>query len=154
MSPSGIDWQRLYEELQPDGALRDIYVRDANEELWQRFLDALQQSPYCWRLQHGERSVAGPLIRFNEVAKLSETDPVLLHIELAPELVLACHFFTQDEIELDVVPNDLQTTDAVALLIEFLTWLARVVDRPVVLTHENSREEVILRIENTSLGVS
>jgi hypothetical protein len=149
MSPSAIDWQRLRDELHPDGSLRDVYVHGADEQLWERFLVALPQSPYRWRLKHGERRIAGLLSRFSEAAKLRETDPVLLHVELAPTLVLACHFFTPEEIELDVVPNDLQTADAVGMLVDFMQWLARVVNRAVVLTHENRPEDVILRIENT-----
>lgn len=149
MSPSVIDWQRVREELQPDGALRDIYVHGADEQLWERFLVALPRSPYRWRLKHGERLIAGPLSHFSEAAKLRESDPVLLHVELAPTLILACHFFKPEEIELDVVPNDLQSDDAVGMLIDFMKWLGQVVDRPVVLTHENRPEDVILRIEST-----
>jgi hypothetical protein len=148
MSPSAIDWQRLREELQPDGSLRDIYVNGTNEQHWERFLLALQRSPYRWRLKHGERSIARLLSHFSEAAKLRESDPVLLHIELSPTLVLACHFFTAEQIELDVVPNDLQSPHAVGILIDFMKWLARVVSRPVVLTHDNPPEHVILRIES------
>jgi hypothetical protein len=148
MSPPAIDWQRLREELQPDGALRDIYVRGADEQLWDRFLVALPESPYRWRLTHGEESVAKPLSRFSDL-QFRETDRALLHVMLAPALILACHFFSAEEIELDVVPNDLQSDEAVGLLIDFMRWLGRVVNRPVVLTHENRRDDVILRIENT-----
>ncbi|HEV7302207.1 MAG TPA: hypothetical protein VGN72_22910 [Tepidisphaeraceae bacterium] len=148
MSPSAIDWQRLREGLQPDGALRDVYVLKADEQHWDRFLAALPRSPYRWQLTHGERSAAKPLSRFRDL-QFRETNHALLRVTLAPDLVLACHFFSAEEIELDVVPNDLQSDDAVCMLIDFMRWLGQVVDRPVVLTHENRREDVILRIEST-----
>jgi hypothetical protein len=148
MSPPAIDWQRLRDELQPDGSLRDIYVHNADEHLWQRFLAALARAPYRCVFRHGERPMPEPLSQFREAAKLRETDPVLLQIELLPTLTLNCHFFTYEEIELDVTPSELQSADAVGMLIDFLKWLARVVERPVLLTHENSPEYVILRVEN------
>jgi len=148
MSASAIDWSQLRKELQPDGALRDIYVHDTNEQHWERFLTALPKSKYQWRLRHGERSFADPLKQFHEASKLRESDPVQLHIELSSKLILACHFFTPQEIELDVLPNDLQSDDAIGLLIEFMEWLEGTVKLAVVLTHENRPEDVILRIEN------
>jgi hypothetical protein len=149
MSPSVIDRQHLREQLQPDGSLRDIYVHDADEQLWQRFLVALPRSPYRWRFKHGKRSIPEPLGHFDEAAKLRETDPVLLQIDLSPTLTLNCHFFTAEEIELDLAPPELQSDDAVGMLIDFMKWLACAVIRPVVLTHENQPAEIILRVEHT-----
>lgn len=147
MSSPDIDFERLRDQLQPDGSLRDIYVQHADEQLWRRFLVALIEAPYRCVFRHGERLIQEPPSQFKDAAKLSETDPVLLRIELSPILALNCHFFTDEEIELDVAPRDLQRDDAVTVLVDFLKWLARIVERPVLLTHENSPEHVILRIE-------
>lgn len=143
-----MDWHNLRNQLHPDGSLRDIYVLDAGEQVWGRFLAALPGSMFRYRLRHGDRPLPRLFAQFAEAATLSKTDSVLLEIELSPTLKLNCHFFTVEEIELDVSPRDLPDADAMGRLVEFMKWLARVIARPVLLTHENTPDQIILRVEN------
>jgi hypothetical protein len=129
--------------------LRDVYVHNADEELWQKFLVALASSHYSFSLQHGKRQITQSVHKFSfdEASRLQETDPVLLQIELSPAVVVNCHFFWIEEIEMDVDPRQLESIDAVGMVVHFMQWLASIIERPVLLTHENNSDELILKVE-------
>lgn len=136
-----MQWENVRSDFEPDGGLRDIYVRNANAQVWCAFLSKLAVGPFQFRTSHGV--VAIKLVSsFGEALRLSASDPVLLQIQLKTGLLLNCHFFCEDEIELDVDPR--QVTDGVefADLLEFVQWLANAVGERVIVTYENSSYEI------------
>ena len=147
MSPPAIDWDLLSERLEPDGSLRDIYVRDAHEQVWAAFLAALSGSAFRYLVTHGDRPLDRLFTTFEAAAALRKTDSVLLQIDLSPTLTANCHFFSAEEIELDIDPRHLPDAAAVSKVVEFMEWLARAVNRPVLLTSENQPQHVIVRVD-------
>jgi hypothetical protein len=65
---------------------------------------------------------------------------------------LACHFFAQNEIELDLVPGAVRTPEQADGLRRFLGGLADLLDREVLLTGEKEREQVYWRIRPPERG--
>ena len=58
----------------------------------------------------------------------------------------AAHFFAQDEVEFDFVPNDVTGQERLDALCAFLRELATATNKEVIVTPENSRESPILRV--------
>jgi hypothetical protein len=98
-------WNEVKAEFAPDGALRDIYVFDTDRVDWEKMLTALPKSPYeVWQRPYEDEGNKKP-------ASLPVTFPAnetkgTLNIKVENELILACHFFTEEEIELDLIPQN------------------------------------------------
>ena len=63
-------------------------------------------------------------------------------------MILNVHFFIEEEIELDLdlVPHEVNSEARFAALLEFMRGLARSVDKPVRLTPENSSVLVLVEV--------
>jgi hypothetical protein len=137
-----VKWEDVRSEFEPDGALRDIYVTDADTQLWDRALEFLLRD-------------AGSRYSIDEVdaplpAKAS--DALRLWPDRAPLLIVeregieyACHFFTPDAVELDFWPEDVRGPDEFAALTRFVVGLGRVTSRVVLVTYESSTAAEIFR---------
>jgi hypothetical protein len=80
---------------------------------------------------------------FDEALSLRESDPVLLQITIRDAVILNCHFFTADEIELDVDPRAINGAVEAGALHDFVQWLADSVGQRAIVTFENSMEHLI-----------
>jgi hypothetical protein len=138
-----MEWAKVAAELVWDGSLRDLYVFETSEPDWDAFLSALPSWPY-------ETS----FLVDGEPAELprSAADAFQIRERAAPNLrvnvsgITVCvHFFTPDELELDIDPRDVSDSTRLAALSEFICQLGQLLNRPVVLTHENQPEHLIAR---------
>lgn len=137
------EWRDVKNEFEPEGSLRDIYIEDINESVWNLFLSNLPDSDYELCFTHGQEVVALPQ-SFAEIRKLQETEPTTLGIAIEDGIWINCHFFMESEIELDLSPKDIDTESKYKNLIGFLLWLNLGLRKPVKLTHENSQTDIIL----------
>ncbi|MCI0569549.1 MAG: hypothetical protein L0Y66_02245 [Myxococcaceae bacterium] len=133
-----LDWQAQRAEFEPDGSLRDIYIQDAAPEDWRLVLSFLEQGPYGARLsRREEQSVVSPMPQ--DVGLLFDgSHSYLLHFSVG-EVLLACHFFTPEEIEFDFAPNGL-SEGALRELLRFMAQLGDLTKKRVVMTPENAPE--------------
>lgn len=137
------EWSDVKKDFEPEGSLRDIYIEDINESVWNLFLSNLPDSEYELRFTHGQNVVALPE-SFAEIKQLQKTEPTTLGIAIENGIWINCHFFIDSEIELDLSPNDIDTESKFKNLVGFLRWLHLGLQKPVKLTHENAQTEVIL----------
>jgi len=131
--------------FEQDGSLRDIIVTSESKDSWGLFLSALKSSVYSHSFKHGDISCSLPE-SINAIWSLQNTEPTLLTIQVG-ELLINCHFFQSYEIEFDLDPKDVNSQNDFAVLLNFLLWLNKSIKCSVVLTHENSRNEVIFSVE-------
>jgi hypothetical protein len=137
------EWRDIKKEFEPEGSLRDIYIEDINESVWNLFLSNLPDSGYKLYFTHDQEVVALPQ-SFAEIRKLQETKPTTLGIAIGDGIWINCHFFMESEIELDLSPKDIDTESKFKNLIGFLHWLNLGLRKPVKLTHENTQTDIIL----------
>jgi len=97
-------WSNKQHEFKPDGSLRDIYVYDVNKDVWESLINKIIESEYGHKFWHGEFQVNLPT-RFSDIRKLQETDPTTLNIFLHNNIQVNCHFFVENEIEMDIAPR-------------------------------------------------
>jgi len=56
-----------------------------------------------------------------------------------------CHFFTREEIELDIEPSEVDSEARCLSLLAFIKGIAERVGKDVIMTPENMQETVLLR---------
>lgn len=137
-------WSEVAESFDWDGSWRDIYVLGTDARDWMRFIDAIPawNVPYVYT-ENGERApFPPPRIRF--VGTLEPSALLELRIGGA---TLNCHFFTEDEIELDLDPREVSEQGAMDDIVSFMAQLSGLVQRPTILTPENFQSEALITVD-------
>jgi hypothetical protein len=135
----------LARQFVPDGALRDIYVLATAGVEWCAFLTALSDSSYHYEVKGFAGEAVDLPKTYNDAIEEKEGRRYFLKI-FVNGIQLNCHFFTDEEIELDLTSKEVATDDEFQKLFAFLVWLSKVVRKEVILTHENVQDAVIMRI--------
>jgi hypothetical protein len=142
MTPHDLTLSTFQEIFEPDGSLVDLYVLNTSLEDWQRLLDELQTEflPYEYRdFEIGDEHRPLPQRAEDIFGRGDEASRCLLTLD-PNGLNLNCHFFTPEEIEFDLAPQDIQSEELAARLSHFVLRLFRLLNRPVLLCPENMPE--------------
>ena len=67
-----------------------------------------------------------------------------MHIRPAADILVNIHFLSDDEIEFDVDPRELQGQDRLDVLCSFLRIIGSKLNKPVVVTPENTPDRPLL----------
>jgi hypothetical protein len=137
-------WNEIKSQFECDGSLRDIYIFGTHVSTWNKFLSEIRLSDYPIEFKHGGKLIDLPT-NIESIKQLQESDPTTLSISVN-EIRVNCHFFITSEIEMDISPTEINSDLSFNSLIEFLKWLSNVANSNVVLTHENSQDDVILTV--------
>ncbi|TNC10550.1 hypothetical protein FF100_23110 [Methylobacterium terricola] len=141
-------WSRIAAAFNYHGALLDIYVLETSHQDWARVWDLLRAKPERLTFEIDGQAKPPPA----EVAEVFNFYParsVLVSYRLGKQR-LNCHFFTEEEIEFDLDPRDVDSLLEADRLVGFLNALGRATMKEVLLTVENSPDEVIARYDPTS----
>lgn len=138
-------WQSVQSAFHFDGALRDIYICPSSEALWNEFIALVRSSTIRHEFWHGETNLDLPR-NFLEVKRLQLTDPTILKLFLPNVVQINCHFFCEEEIEMDIDPREVRDEWAFQSLLDFLKVVSATLRRDVRVTYENSPEDEIFAI--------
>jgi hypothetical protein len=128
-----------------DGSLRDIYVRGTSADDWQKLITFLKFGKY--KITYELDSVESPLpTDFSDIQKYMGEEAQLLSIYIE-DVRLNCHFFWAEEIELDLLPNEVDTEEKAETILRFMMEVGRLLGKEVILTPENGQEYVMVRYD-------
>lgn len=131
------------EYLYSDGSWRDVYAFDTNLEDLDRFLafvrPLLTQDSFS---VNGEPSDLP--MRYSKILETRNEYSCLLGIPVG-QSTLNCHFFEAWHLELDFVPKEYDNEQCWEALDDFLKKLSAAIGKEVVMTPENSPDEVYIR---------
>jgi hypothetical protein len=133
-----LTWDDVAERFEYDGSLLDAYVLDTDAADWQRVIDLVRT--HGWRFDYAVEYQSLPLPQ--HVAEIfahrRREAAVTMHIWPAPNIMVNTHFFSEDEVEFDFYPPELQGQQQLDVLCCFLRSIGRQLGKPVRLTPENS----------------
>ena len=136
-------WNDVAHYLEWDGALLDAYVFGVSIADWQRVIDVV--SAQRWSLDYTVDGSSLPLPgQVSDIFVARGEGSATLHIRPTPDILVNTHFFSDDEIEFDFDPRELQGQDRLDVLCSFLRIIGSTLDRPVVVTPENSSDRPLL----------
>lgn len=141
-----ISWPSIQHAFTRDGSLRDIYVLETSVADWQYLIDLLRLRHRLHFIVDTENAELPPLV--TSAFALRSEHAVSLHVDVGG-IDAVCHFFTETEIEFDIVPTDICDASALRHLIAFIEELGRLFNKPVLVTPENQRESAFLRFDPT-----
>ncbi len=140
----GISAKDISADLKPEGSLRDIYVENTELSDWKTFLEGIQN-----RKESFGYAIAGTEKWQSDIPSVEELfrkykkeTPGIVRFQIANATAM-CHFFVEEEIEINIDPRELESDDDLEALLAFLRWLGELLNRDVLLCHENWKEEGI-----------
>ena len=141
-----MNYEDVQNEFEFDGAWLDIYVLDVTLDDWQKMLDYLRDSSYTAVYTFcGEESEWPKCLKVFDEEELRRYG---LSSEMTVDLgdvILKCHFFSEDEIEFDFDPGEVNNQITLERLFDFIRTLATLLQKPVVITPESNQTYPIFR---------
>jgi len=137
-SPPRID--EVPELWRSDGSFRDVYVNDTNVRDWEKFIEFASAYPNRY-------TIDGCVASMTSVADaLHDRDHAHLLAVWVGGAQINCHFFSEEEIELDLDPREIHASEHDAVL-HFVAALSTALGKPALVTEENAHELPLLTYE-------
>ena len=133
--------EQIAELWEADGSLRDVYAERMTIDRWRSFLTLSQQSNGRYT-SNGEPAAAPDAVDI-----FSDRTRSHLLAMVIEGVQINCHFFIEDELELDIDPRQVVATGAHAAVLRFLETVAATVKLPLSLTPENMQSKPYLSYE-------
>ena len=137
-----MNWNECSDAFHKDGSLRDIYVHGTTFHDWESFLSFLASSSYQIEYVRDGEPEAIPTDAATVFADGEHTDNLTIRVT---GLSILCHFFTPEEIELDLDPREVTSQEHLDALLRFMSDVGAVLRHDVILTEENGPEAVRFR---------
>lgn len=145
-------WERVQPDFEWDGSLRDLYVLDTSESHWHLLVEFLRDSEYP--LEFFVDQEPSPLpASVAAIFSVRKRASPLLRIGV-DGFTVCCHFFCPDQIELDIDPREVDRAERFAQLCAFIESVGLVLERSVLLTHENRPECPFIRFDSATRSFS
>jgi hypothetical protein len=111
-------------------------VQETSLADWDRLISYVKRSGLPFRLAGNDAEIELP-DDAGEIFQMHET--LLPTLKIDPDgLRINCHFLGVDEIEMDFDVRDFETRERIDALSSFIAGLGRHLDKPVIVTYENS----------------
>ena len=138
-----MNWDEYKKEFEPDGSLRDLLISNTDVSNWQRLIDFLQRDKYHITYKENNRTVLMPRDIRDIFQKRNEM-PILMSVEVNG-IIINSHFFTAQEIEFDIDPQEINNEEKLDQLFEFMREIGWLLQKEVALTPESYEAETIFR---------
>ena len=142
-----LSWDRCREAFHVDGSLRDIYVLSTDTGDWDRLLGLVRSSTWDFSYVADASSEQLPEASQQVFEDLDRAKNLSIDLGF---IQVNCHFFTPEEIELDIDPREIQSQEAMDRVLSFTLRLGHCLAKEVVITEENSPDWVWFRYEPAS----
>lgn len=133
-------WKDVSRIFEADGSLRDVIVYKTSVSDWDRLI---RLSLLLGDVSY-ERDGATAMLPTSAAQMLEDAEHThCMRIDLGGPVANA-HFFTAEEIELDLDPSEIGSQAALDKVQDFCSKLGRELKRNVAITEENSPDEILL----------
>jgi len=144
-----IRWDTCKEDFRADGSLRDIYITPATVTDWRALYPLLRVYP---GVEYSvDDVVQPPPDSIEEALAVRLSGSPMLRFRVGRALVVF-HFFSEEEIECDFVPNEITSQADLDALLAFVRQLGDATRKRVAITPENSRELPFITYDPESGG--
>lgn len=144
-----IQWETCKQDFDwdLDGGWRDIYVLSTTLDDWRAFYCLLRQN---YQLEYFVDSSPQALpATIEEIIATHKDASPLLRFRV-DSILICCHFFFPNEIEVDIDPREIASQENLNALLGFMRQVGDVVSKRVILTPESFREQTIISYEPKS----
>jgi len=142
-------WNELKRKVYyEDGSLRDIFVLHADRQDWKKWIDYVNENYriewYNGNTDKYEDKINVCVIEghWNREHDLSSIASVFVDA-----IMINAYFADDSEIENDINPKEFNSPEDHEKLMRFMSDIARILDKDVILTPENEKETILIKID-------
>lgn len=142
-------WSELKERVYfVDGSLRDIYVLDINHddlEKWSQYVN----TNHVVEFYDSRVGLTVDNVSFHAVLQTwteKERESVMTTIRIGA-ITINCFFFDQNEIENDIDPKEFNSIQEHDSLVAYMKDVSKLLNKEVILTHENAKEAILIKVK-------
>jgi hypothetical protein len=150
------DWHKIKEQVYYwDGSWRDIYVLGTTQDDWSKWIDLIN-GKYSVAFYNGQTEQSETFINKNVVFDYFNGKTDLLNnatITLG-NIMVKCYFFTDQEIENDIDPREVDTIEDHHRLMSYLIDISKALNKTVVLTAENEQETIYISVDGDNVTLN
>ena len=141
-----MNWNEIKWIFEPDGTLRDIYIKNVNIDIWIKLISYLNQK---FDIKYGSNGA-------NKIDLEYVTESLTNHDEkrerysasiIIDNIIINTHFFFDQEIEFDLDPKEINSKSNFEKVLNFMTNISKILNREVILTGENQIEFPLITID-------
>lgn len=148
-----MNWQTIKEEIYYwDGSWRDIYVLDTTWEDWRKWILLVNQTYevtfYNGLTQQVEIGINAEAVFSYLTGKTDLINSATIKLE---GITIKCHFFTDEEIEIDIDPREIVLIEDHNLLINYMTTVSICLNKPVIMTAESSQDTIYILVDRENV---
>lgn len=151
-----MNWIELKQKIYYcDGSLRDIYALQTSVDDNKKWTEYVNKN-YPLKWYNNLKQTEEDKIDFNIIKlfwegnlNLCSTVKVLIN-----KVQINNHFFAPNEVENDVDPREVNSLDDHKNIINYMTDLSNLLNKPVILTPENEQETILIKVTNNSVEYS
>lgn len=138
MNQPKLNWEECHAAFHVDGSLRDIYVYNTVRSDWEKLLGYLSQYSISW-FRDGE-----PCDFPDQISEVfaERSEHSIVAKTSVNGIIFICHFFTLQEIEIDLDPVEISNQHELDVVVSTLAGIGSTLGKRVVLTEESSPEDV------------
>lgn len=138
-------WSDVSEDWADFDGLRDIFVFDTKLEDWQRLIDLFRLQ---WPSIYSEDGSPERMpTEARTIFRVREQRAVRWEISASPTIHIHCHFFTPEEIEFDVDPQEVRASADFDAVCEFIGSVGAALGKTVSVCAEGDSTAEIMRYE-------
>ena len=133
-----LTWEQCRADFDADGSLRDIFVLDTTIDQWRSVYVMLSTNYSCSFEVDGVPRVLPLLVDEMFAIRRAESKPILTI--RAGNVTVACHFFSEKEIELSLDPAEVTSQVELDPLLAFLKQIGDLCKKPITVHRENYKK--------------
>lgn len=144
------NWEEINWIFEPDGTLRDIYVENVDIEDWKILIDYLNSNHIVKYGPSDDNQIINKINKdyliqlLTDVTGKLELKTVAIMID---DIIINTHFFTVDEIEFDIKPEEIKSVKDYEKVLSFMNEISRVLNKQLILTGENQIQFPLVTVE-------
>lgn len=151
-----MNWTDLKSKIYyKDGSLRDIYILGTDRADWGKWVGHVNQK-YTIKWFNPKTQKTDEKVDFEVIEEYWNGNGNFFstaHVFLGKTQVNA-HFFQEDEIENDIAPTEFKTIEDHEKLMDYMAGLSLLLDKEVILTPENMREIVLVKVSKDGVFIN
>jgi regulation of enolase protein 1 (concanavalin A-like superfamily) len=129
-----------------DGSLRDIYILHTNLSDWELIFEYLDKQNIQYRITKDGETIDERTT--SELMKMRDEYSIAINYK---GISISGYFNEAEYIEFDVTPKQIQTEEAVNVVIEFMVEISTQTNKKVILTEEMNMDNVFIRVNPTGI---
>jgi len=143
------NWNNIKWIFEQDGALRDIYVQNAQISDWEKVVDLLNSEfKLSFGIDHDNLTdkIDFEFIKTMFAGETGELETKSSTIDLSG-IIAKCYFFLEDQIEFDINPTDIKSELELSIILDFMKSISSKLEKQVTLCGENQPEFPLVKID-------